>query len=156
MLTSKYLKVLRTSLNFRMMSTDDTTNKKLRGRPPSVNKDVKSGETKNSLISDKMIKEIVMKNKLEKERTQKLLYTIRGEPMKIDGRTKAAKALNNRGSLNEHGELDLQINVVNSNNGDNLSPQDVDPYFADRMFEIEHRARARENNLLIEAERMSK
>ncbi len=56
-----------------------------------------------------------------------------------------------KAKVNEHGEID----IVTTHTADSLSPEDVDPFYADRMLEIDARAKAREEKLVKEAEAMS-
>ena len=72
-----------------------------------------------------MLKKIVEKHKQEKERAEKLLRAINK-----DGASQRNKEI--KAKLNEHGELDIEVDMDQS-----LSKRDADPMYADRVFQIE-------------------
>ena len=74
-----------------------------------------------------MLKKIVEKHKLEKERTEKLLKAINNkESPKSSAKNNGIKA-----KFNEHGELDI---VIDQTADLNLSKIDADPMYADRVY----------------------
>lgn len=76
-----------------------------------------------------MLKKIVEKHKLEKERTEKLLKAINNKET-----PKSAEKSGIKAKFNEHGELDI---VIDQTADLNLSKIDADPMYADRVFQIE-------------------
>ena len=77
-----------------------------------------------------MLKKIVEKHKLEKERTEKLLKAINNK----DSSPKSAQKSGIKAKFNEHGELDI---VIDQTADLNLSKMDADPMYADRVYQIE-------------------
>ncbi len=73
-----------------------------------------------------MLKKIVEKHKLEKERTEKLLKAINNKESPKSAAKSGIKA-----KFNEHGELDIDIDQTADLN---LSKIDADPMYADRVY----------------------